>query len=87
MLGVCCIGLVHGLLIMLRYMAPVVPWETDSAHGTHTLHTWVEQLLALLDRAAAVAMPPLCHPKAGFPGDCLLAHPPGSSQLCKMRDE
>lgn len=71
MVAACRRGLVHGLLVMLRYVMPAVPWEGGAEH-VQALQTWLAELLQLLDSTAEVAMPPLCHPRAGFSGEASL---------------
>ena len=75
MVTACRSGLLYGLLLALRYIMPIICWEPNANQGqaggagNEVLKAWAAQLLALLDETTAVALPPLCHPKAGFPGD------------------
>ena len=64
MLAACRAGLVHGILLAVRYMAASIPWASHAP----ALQAWMVQLLSLLTQTADVALPPLCHPKAGFSG-------------------
>lgn len=61
MVAACRTGLNHGVLLLLRHLVPSLPWESP-AHELPALRGWVARLLAVLDRVAIMATPPLCHP-------------------------
>lgn len=66
----CRLGLAHGLLVTLRYLAPSIPWRhASSLQSSDSLQAWMTRLLSLLVEAGKVAMPVLCHPRAGFGGE------------------
>jgi hypothetical protein len=56
----CRHGLAHGPLLAVRYACDGLPWADAAAgEGAAELRTWVTDLLELLQRVAAVALPPL----------------------------
>ncbi|KAK9806642.1 hypothetical protein WJX73_003561, partial [Symbiochloris irregularis] len=61
LVAACRTGLNHGVLLLIRYVVPSLPWHS-AAHELPALRDWVVRLLAVLDHVAVVAMPPLCHP-------------------------
>ena len=61
----CKHGLAHGVLLLLHYLAPLIPWQ-DAAEDpgqAAAIRPWLQGLLQLLDQATELALQPLSKPQ------------------------
>lgn len=61
----CSQSLAHGVLLALRYLTPLVPWQDASAAPGQFVHVraYLQGLLGLLDQATDLALPCLANPQ------------------------
>ena len=74
----CRHSLAHGVLLLLRYLAPLVPWHAAAAAVDQgqavAIRPWLQGLLQLLKQAAELVLQPLSKPQESNIGqhpDCL----------------
>ena len=62
----CRHSLAHGVLLLLRYLAPLVPWhaaaDDDQGQGV-AIRPWLQGLLQLLKQATDLVLQPLSKPQ------------------------
>ena len=61
----CSQSLAHGVLLALRYLTPLVPWQDAATAPGQSAHVraLLEGLLGLLDQATDLALPCLANPQ------------------------
>ena len=61
----CQQSLAHGVLLLLRYLAPLIPWQAAAVHRGQAaaIQPWLQGLLQLLDQATDLVLQPLSKPQ------------------------
>ena len=85
----CSHSLAHGVLLALRYLAPLVPWQTAAPVPDllASAQEFLTSLLHLLDQATGLALPCLANPQDSNIGKAvtLLYCPAYTLQCCCIR--
>ena len=75
----CRQSLAHGVLLLLHYLAPLIPWQDAAVDPGQAavIRPWLQGLLRLLDQATDLVLQPLSKPQESNIGEhgCLLAPP------------
>ena len=74
----CRQSLAHGVLLLLHYLAPLIPWQDAAvdAGQAAALRPWLQGLLQLLEQATELVLQPLSKPQESNIGEHAHLVPP-----------